>query len=181
MANLKPGLVTGSNAKLKIAGRTMAYATDVQYSVDVAVVPVEVMGRYEVITNEPIATSVNGSFTVVRYTAGNANVPDAAKSGNGVGQFGNGGASGGNQANAFNPGQMLSSSTVDIEIYQRKSDAGFEKTTPLVKIQDCRLTRLSSSLNKRGIMTESYQFVGILYGDDSFIVQGTTTGGDLSP
>jgi hypothetical protein len=163
----KPGLVTGSNAKLKFGGKTLAYATDVSYSVDVSVVPVEVMGSYEVITNEPIAVNVRGSFTIVRYTAkGNAGLPASAKDGNGVGRFGGG------QTDAFNPGKMLSTSTVDLEIFQKSAQVGTDgaasSVDSIVKISDCRLTRLSSGLNKRGIMTESYDFVGILYSDESF-------------
>ena len=172
MAGQKPGLVTGSNAKLSIGGKTLAYATDVSYSVDVSVVPVEVMGSYEVITNEPIATSVRGSFTIVRYTATAANaLPQAAKSGNGVGELGKDKTNSvDGQSNAFNPGKMLSTSTVDLEIFQRLATEGSAiGSQSLVKISDCRLTRLSSGLIKRGIMTESYDFVGILYDDESFV------------
>lgn len=186
MANRKTGLITGSNAKVKFAGKTLAYATDVQYSVDVAVIPVEVMGRFEVITNEPIAISVSGSFSVVRYTAqGNQRgLPDSAANGNGVGRIGVGKtvASDGDMSSAFNPSSIMSSSTVDLEIYERTAAAATEKegSSPLLKIQDCRLTRMSGSLNKRGILTENYSFVGILYGDDSFTVGGTSSGADLA-
>lgn len=174
MAGKTPGLVTGSNAKLTFGGKTLAYATDVSYSVDVSVVPVEVMGSYEVITNEPIAINVRGSFTIVRYTANASTaLPQAAKTGNGVGKLGKDKTnSKDGQADAFNPGKMLSTSTVDLEIFQRLaaegSAIGSAESQSLVKISDCRLTRLSSGLNKRGIMTESYDFVGILYDDESF-------------
>lgn len=183
MAGQKPGLVTGSNAKLKFGTKTLAYATDVSYSVDVSVVPVEVMGRYEVITNEPIATNVRGTFTIVRYTKeGNAGagLPDSSSNGNGVGKFGTQGTTEkSGQANAFNPGQMLTTSTVDLEIFQRKVSGDFETSTPLVKIENCRLTRLSSGLSKRGIMTETYDFVGILYSDESFAASMSKTSTDL--
>ena len=85
---------------------------------------------------------------------------------------------------AFNPQMVLSSSTVDIDVFQRKSGVtGADATvdyTKFMTITDCRLTRLSGSLNKRGILQESYQFVGILYSDESFTVGETTTGADLS-
>jgi hypothetical protein len=184
MAGQKPGLVTGSNAKLKFGNKTLAYASDVSYSVDVSVVPVEVMGRYEVITNEPIATNVRGSFTIVRYTKeGNAGLYGSSKtSGNGVGALGKDGTTANSgQANAFNPGQMLSTSTVDLEIFQRSSAGGnIGDSLKLVKIQDCRLTRLSSGLSKRGIMTETYDFVGVLYGDESFNASLSGSGEDLT-
>lgn len=188
MAGKKPGLITGSNAKLKVGGKTLAYATDITYSVDVAVIPVEVMGKYEVITNEPIATSVSGSFTIVRYSkAGNAGLPDttAESGGNGVGNFAAGSDTLGGQTDAFNPGRILATSTIDIEIFQKLPPTAATavselNTTALVKITDCRLTRLTSGLNKRGIMTENYSFVGILYDDESFDSAPSTGDKDLS-
>lgn len=175
MAGIKPSLITGSNAKIQIGGKTIAYATDIQYSVDTAVIPVEVMGRYEVLTNEPIATSVAGSFTVVRYSSLAKDLSAAAATGNGVGKLGQG------MANAFNPGQMLATSTVDIAIFQKtKADAATAgDSQEILKITDCRLTRVSGSINKRGILTEGYSFVGVLFGDDSFKVEGSGTGKDL--
>jgi hypothetical protein len=180
MAGQKPGLVTGSNAKLKIGGKTIAYATDVSYAVTVDVVPVEVMGRYEVVTNEPIAVNVAGSFSIVRYTdTANAALPLAAAKGNGIGELGKGLADDG-QKNAFNPQQMLSTSTVDVEIFQRNAP-GQDPSKPLVKISDCRLTRLTSGISKRGVMVENYDFVGILYSDDSFEAGGSGGVADFAP
>lgn len=178
MAGIKPALITGSNAKIQIDGKTIAYATDIQYSVDTAVIPVEVMGRYEVVTNEPIATSVAGSFTVVRYSSAvkDSGLPNASATGNGVGNLA------GNMKNAFNPGQMLSTQTVDIIIYQKKKESATAAgdVQEVLKITDCRLTRLSGSINKRGILTEGYSFVGVLFDDDSFEASGSGTGTDLT-
>lgn len=174
MAGQKPGLITGSNAKIQIGGKTIAYATDVQYSVDTAVIPVEVMGRYEVVANEPIATTVAGSFTVVRYSslAKTAGVANTAEGGNGVGKMGQG------MADAFNPGKMLSTSTVDVAIFQKTDQEGGGQE--IIKITDCRLTRMSGSVNKRGILMEAYSFVGVLFDDDSFIAGSSGVGADLS-
>lgn len=174
MAGVKPGLITGSNAKIQFGGKTLAYATDIQYSVETAVIPVEVMGHFEVIANEPIAVTVNGSFTVVRYAKGaavgtgdSATLPGAAASGNGIGQLG------GDQKEAFNPAKILLTKTVDIAVFQKKpNDAGTEVTasSEVIKIIDCRLTRMSGSVNKRGVLTEAYAFVGRLLQDDDHIV-----------
>jgi hypothetical protein len=84
MAGKQTSLITGSNAKVVFDGITLAYATDVQYDVSIQTIPVEVMGKFEVLANEPVAYLVAGSFSVVRYTA-------AAKSGNisGAAQGGN--------------------------------------------------------------------------------------------
>ena len=196
MAGVKPGLITGSNAKILFGGKTLAYATDIQYSVDTAVIPVEVMGHFEVIANEPIAITVNGSFTVVRYAKGaaiataaatpaagetpaapavtSATLPGANGNGNGIG------ALGGAQADAFNPLKILTTSTVDIAIFQKAIGlAGTESSIAVVKIIDCRLTRMSGSVNKRGVLTEGYSFVGRLLQDDDHQV-GVSSDTDLT-
>lgn len=183
MAGVKPGLITGSNAKIQFGGLTLAYATDIQYSVETAVIPVEVMGHFEVIANEPIAITVNGSFTVVRYAKGaavgtgnSATLPGAAASGNGIGKLG------GDQAESFNPASILATKTVDIAIFQKSQEAAgadLTKSSEVVKIIDCRLTRMSGSVNKRGVLTEAYAFVGRLLQDDDHLV-GVSTDVDLS-
>jgi hypothetical protein len=190
MAGVKPGLITGSNAKIVFGGKTLAYATDIQYSVDTAVIPVEVMGHFEVIANEPIAITVNGSFTVVRYAKGaaiastataSATLPGAAASGNGIGALG-GSTAAINQRDAFNPAGILATSTVDIAIFQKSlggADGATATSTPVVKIIDCRLTRMSGSVNKRGVLTEAYAFVGRLMQDDDHTV-GVSTDTDLT-
>jgi len=180
MAGKKTSLITGSNAKVKINGVTMAYATDVNFDLNVQTVPVEVMGRYEVLSNEPVANYVNGSFSVVRYTsvAKPNNISGAAANGNGIGRWGNrAGGEGaaiagknGGMSTHVNPGDMLTSTTVDLEIYQKfvndpNDPAG---QTRFKRIKDCRVTRQGGSVNKRGILMETYQFVGEMMDDDSY-------------
>jgi hypothetical protein len=171
MAGKTTSLITGSNAKIKINGVTLAYAVDVQYDISVATIPVEVMGKYEVLANEPIATSVAGSFTVVRYTkaAFDGQISGAAKDGNGVGNW-----KGTDEPNGikthFNPGDILTSKTVDIELFRKSqndptSAVGAEL---FKKIRDARITRMGGSVNKRGILMETFQFVAELLEDDSF-------------
>lgn len=190
MAGKKTSLITGSNAKIRINDVTLAYAVDVQYQVDVATIPVETMGRYEVLSNEPISTTVAGSFTVVRYTSAAAKVNSsggatsaisgAASTGNGVGNWGkkDGGetaaTSNKGPSTHFNPKDILTSTTVDIEIYQKfVNSPGAPSATAtdsllIKKIKDARLTRMSGSINKRGILMESYQFVAEMAEDDSY-------------
>lgn len=184
MAGKKTSLITGSNAKIKINGITLAYATDVQYSLSVQTVPVETMGRYEVLANEPIATIVSGSFAVVRYTkaagtAGPGKISGAANSGNGVGEWGPQAASpqsaggGGGMASHVNPGQLLTATTVDLELYRKSVNDPTDSTGAELfkRIRDCRLTSMAGSVNKRGILMEQFSFVAELIDDDSFEAQ----------
>jgi len=170
MAGKLPGLVTGANAKIMLditvdgapQSLVMAYANDLTYSVDTVTVPVEVIGRFELLTNEPVAHGVSGSFSVVRYTtliadSGLDSVDGSDKLGNSAVALGLG--------NHFNPQKILQSSTFDIQVYQKTSRTGGDTTNQFFKLVDCRATNRSSTLNKRGVMIDTYRFVGILSSD----------------
>ncbi len=168
MAGKKTALLTGSNAKLKINGVTLAYATDIQYQVSTETIPVETMGRYEVVSNEPISMTVRGSLSVVRYTKGaqaTANLMKAKGSGNGVGNWK---AAGGKGLDThFDPASILASQTVDIEIY-RKGAGASDDGEKVITITDARLNSKGGSLNKRGIFMESFSFAAVNISDDSY-------------
>lgn len=181
MTGKTTSLITGSNAKIKINGITLAYATDIQYSMSVQTIPVETMGRYEVLANEPIATIVAGSFAVVRYTssAKGGGISGAAANGNGVGEWGDrAGGEGalvqnvnGGMSTHMNPGDLLTATTVDIELYRKSINDPSVKdggTELFKRIKYCRLTQMAGSVNKRGILMEQFSFVAELIDDDSF-------------
>jgi hypothetical protein len=169
----KPIFITGANAKLKIGGtKTLAYAQDVSYNVSVDVVPVETMGRYEAVTVEPVNYSVSGEFSIVRYTKqavdANAGIDNPSAKGNGVGAMA--------LSSHVDPKTLIESETFDLEIYQK--GAGANDNKPVVKVKDCRITRIGGGLNKRGILIERVSYVGILHEDDSFSV-GNSGDSDL--
>jgi len=176
MAGKMPSMVTGANAKIKIGGKTFAYCSDVSYNVSIDTIPVETMGRYEPVTNEPVNYSVSGSLSVVRYTslASQQNIPGAASTGNGLGAVNY--TTGGNAADEINPGNILLSTTWDLAVYQKTQSGptaggGTAQVTDAVQfitLTDCRFNRKSASLNKRGILVDSLSFVAILASDDSF-------------
>lgn len=169
MANKIPSFITGASAKIKIGAKTMAYAQDVSYNVTVTTIPIETMGRYEVVSNEPVAYFVDGTLSIVRYTAEASieGMQSAAAGGNGVDQW----------AGGFNPGVLISSGTFDLEIMQKSTHVGtgFVPATPttpatpgavtttsVMKLIDCRLTRMGGAINKRGILVEQFSFNAIL-------------------
>lgn len=167
MAGLKPSFITGGNAKVVLGGLTLAYATDVSYRADTQTIPVEVMGRYEVVSNEPIATTVSGSMSIVRYTTAATpgaaldatNMPAAALDGNDIGKAA--------KFDHFNPKEILLSKTFDVEVFQRIAEGADigetnTKAVSVVKVRDCRFTSMGGSVNKRGILVEQFSFVGIL-------------------
>lgn len=166
MAKKKPGFITGANAKIKAGDLTLAYAQDVSYNTTVTTIPIETMGRYEVVSNEPVAYFVDGTLSVIRYTAqaNDAGMNGTITGGNGTGNwnFKNGG---GNASQHFNPGELLASQTWDLEIFQKTEGADVGE---VVKLIDCRFTRKGGSINKRGILVEQFSFNAIFKEDDSF-------------
>ena len=110
---VKPGFVSGANARVKLDGLTLAYCTDMSYTVDMATVPIEAIGSYEVKSYEPIAYAVSGNFSVIRYTS--KITPTKGKaSGNPAEELG----SDNKVALHLDPGRVLTSSTFDMEIFQ---------------------------------------------------------------
>lgn len=164
MAQKKPSFITGANAKIKVGGKTFAYASDVSYQISVDTIPIETMGRYEAVTNEPVNYSVAGELSVVRYTssAKAQNMPGAAAEGNGLGKVDF--TTGGKASDHINPGNLLTSQTWDLSVFQKVDGA----TTEVITIKDCRFNRKSAGINKRGILVDRLSFVGILADDESF-------------
>ena len=191
MAGKTPSFVTGANAKITAGGVTFAYASDVSYAISVDTVPIETMGRYEAVSNEPVNYSVAGSLSIVRYTgiANKNNMAGAAVNGNGLGNVNF--KTGGNAADDINPANMLISQTWDLNVYQKIQSGNPPVTSPaetntgaptsgaVITITDCRFNRKSAGINKRGILVDSLSFVGILGYDDSFQA-GTSGDVDLS-
>jgi hypothetical protein len=168
MATKKPTFITGANAKIKVGGKTFAYASDVSYQVQVDTIPIETMGRYEAVTNEPVNYSVAGELSVVRYTnsASGQGMQGAAAEGNGLGKVTGGSDFGDTKASDhLNPGSLLLSQTFDVSVYQKLSTGD---NAEVIKITDCRFTRKSAGISKRGVLVDRLSFVGILADDESF-------------
>ena len=187
MANQVPTFVTGANAKITVDGVTFAYASDVSYQVAVDTIAIETMGRYEAVTNEPVNYTVSGDLSVVRYTSlANKTADTHSVKGNGLGNVT--GTSTETQSFQFDPGNMLTSSSWDLVVYQKYASAAGLKGTSLIasgsadagaiatgvsqlgiiKISDCRFNRKSAGITKRGILVDRLSFVGILASDESF-------------
>ena len=159
----RAGFITGANAKITIDGTTFAYATNVSYDISVTTIPIEGIGRYEVWSNEPVSYSCSGSLAVIRYTkrAKESGISKVDADGNTIEQVGTGDI--GNMSQHLDPSQLLLSQTFNLLIYEKTKDPA--KPYKVFAIQDCRLTRRSGNLDKRGVLTDQFTFVGILAGD----------------
>jgi len=160
MAGKKAGFVTGANAKIKVFNKVLAYCSDVGYNITVQTIPVESMGKYEVHSNEPVSYSVDGSFSVIRYTARatTSAIVDVAANGNAPSMVAD---SDRTMFEHMDPKDILTSETFDLDIYEKSSGDDVH----VFRVSDCRLTRRGMTLNKRGVMVDNYAFVGIL-GED---------------
>jgi hypothetical protein len=151
MAGQTPFFLSGANAKIKLNGKTLAFCTDLSYSIQIITQTPKTLGSYEGNSVEPLGYSVSGSFSVIRY------IKDAGKkigkkprgvaendAGNGVGNWGGvwGGTAGdffarngigndGRANEALDPSKFASGTTFDIQVYQKvratPSDGSFEK------------------------------------------------------
>ena len=163
MASIKPGFITGANAKIKAGLETLAFCTDVSYNVEVQTIPIESMGKYEVHTHEPVGYAISGNLSIIRYTSrASANgISDAtASKGNSPAEI-TPVATGANWEAMMDPAKMLTSETFDLELSE-KTATGENK---FFVISDCRFNRRGSSLNKRGVLVDQYSFVAVLGSD----------------
>ena len=168
MAGKKPSFITGANAKIKAGDLTLAYAQDVSYNVTMTTIPIETMGRYEVVSNEPVAYFVDGTLSVIRYTSVAQGMNGAAATGNGVGNWKFNNPTGTDASQHMNPSELLASQTWDLDIYQKYDNGGTVASQKVIKLTDCRFTRKGGAINKRGVLVEQFAFNAILQDDDSY-------------
>ena len=140
MAGMRPFFVTGANAKIKLNGKTLAFCTDLSYSVQIATQTPKVLGMYEGSSVEPLEYTVSGTFTVIRYVkdiggaVGGKRPHGIAENdaGNGVGNWGsvwggkfgdflnrNGIGNDGRANEALDPSKFANGTTFDIQVFQK--------------------------------------------------------------
>jgi len=140
MASQKSFFFTGANAKIKLNGRTVAFATDISYRIIVRHGSPRVLGRFEVEAHVPLSYDVEGSFSIIKYASNLADKMISPKAnsikGSGIGSYGLhsgidgaiGGALGlphpngqfdGKADEAFIPSRMFQAKAFEIEIIQK--------------------------------------------------------------
>jgi len=145
MPGIRPFFITGANAKIKINDKTLAFCTDMSYSIQILTQTPKILGMYEGSSVEPLGYSVSGSFTVIRYAKdAKANIGGQAPrgtaandAGNGVGNWGgtwggklgdflarNGIGNDGRANEALDPSKFANGVTFDIEVYQKTPPQG---------------------------------------------------------
>ena len=135
----QPFFLTGANARIILNNKSVAFATDISYSITVRHATPRVLGRFEVETIQPLSYDVEGTLTIIKYARGMkdfvANPPgDVSQDGSGLGSFSannsaissalglpSGGFFDGGTADNFNPSRMFQSKMFDVEIQQKIS------------------------------------------------------------
>jgi hypothetical protein len=182
MSGAKPFFITGANAKIKLNDKTLAFCTDLSYSITVNHQTPKVLGMYEGTSVEPLGYTVQGSFTVIRYAKDARNViknspKDVADAGNGLGNWGRAWDSGagaffakngvGNDGRAnenLDPSKLSKGAGFDIVIYQKTSEGDLG----VAKIRDARITQADFNISKRGLAMQRFNFVALYVDEDSF-------------
>lgn len=180
---MKPFFLTGANAKIKVNGRTLAYCTNLSYSVTVNHATPRVLGMYEPTSVEPLSYLVTGSFTVVRYIAdvknnvGGTSPNGTFEGGNGVGNWGPDGLGkrltegfnldgfDGRAYDSNNPGKLEKSTGFEIYIYQKLDG----QQQSVAKIREARITKTDFALSKDSPATQTFSFTALYADEDSFI------------
>lgn len=182
MAKLAPFFLKGANAKVKVNNKTMAFCTDVSYSVIVNHAAPKVLGMYESPSLEPLSYEVVGTFSVIRYVADvkSTNEHNGFKTPDGVSDKGNGvGAMGpnnpvsknigndGRTQDALNPETFNNATFFNIEVFQKLSNGD---TLGVARIRDCRITRADFSIaSKTAPAMERFSFRALYVDEDSFL------------
>ena len=197
--DLKPYVLTGSNCKLIVNGVLLAYATDLQYNIEISHEPATLLGSYEPDFIEPTAYMVQGSFTVIRYvwkSVDGANVTGGATSGNGIGNWtpnkGDFGAKAlgagmdGQAYRSLNPAWLKYGMMFDIEIYQTnhnpeqtlvgkpdRLETGIQgytsNTLGVARIRDARINSAGLSVSKKSPAVQKFTFLARYADEDSFL------------
>ena len=193
MTNVRPFFITGANAKIKVNGKTLAFCTDLTYSIAVLTQTPKILGMYEGSSVEPLGYTVSGSFSIIRYAKdAKANVggkPPVGISendaGNGIGNWGaawggglgsflaaNGVGNDGRPNENLDPSKLQNATTFDIQVYQKTNSGDLG----VANIRNVRITQADFSLSKKGAAIQRFNFVALYADEDSFVADFSGTG-----
>ena len=199
MAGLKPFFITGANAKVRLNDKTLAFCTDLSYSITINTQMPKILGMYEGSSVEPLGYIVSGSFTVVRYakgatattapsgndSAGNpltktapTNGVASNDAGNGIGNWG--GVWGGKAGDFFARNGIGNDGRANEALDPSKFQAGttfdiqvYQKASGgsigVANIRNARITKADFQLSKRGAAIQRFEFVALYCDEDSFV------------
>jgi hypothetical protein len=191
MAGKQPFFLTGANAKIKVNGVTLAFATNLSYSVRVEHATPTVLGMYEPSSIEPLSYMVTGQFTVIRYVADVADkikgISGVSDRGNGVGAWGKKGnlnnpvkrifdPTDGRAYESFDPSKLEVASRFSIEVFQKTNG----ETQSVSRIRDARIVQSDFTISQKAAATQTFNFTALYLDEDSFLADFSGTGQQFS-
>jgi hypothetical protein len=193
MAGIKPFFITGDKLKIRLDGKTIAFATDLTCSIQIIHQTPHVLGVYEGVSVEPLSYNVSGSFSIVRYVHNAiANIGTAPPGvspldvGNSAGTWGSGGYGnvlstiGGAQGRAheaLDPSTYSQGTTFDIEVYQSINGSIAEDSMlGVIKIRSARITKADFGVSKKAPAMDRFDFVALYVDGDVTQAKASGTG-----
>jgi hypothetical protein len=194
MAGVRPFFLTGANAKIRVNNQTLAYVTNLSYSVIVNHASPTVLGMYEASSVEPLSYKVTGAFTIVKYTAdvvddiGGQRPNGVSERGNGIGSWGPDSTIGkfgagfdikkgidGRAYDNLDPSKLHKSAMFNIEIYQKFGNGGTNQRS-VAQIRDVRITRADFNIAKNAAASQVFNFTAIYADEDTFLADMSGNG-----
>lgn len=165
---MNPFFITGASAKLLVNNKTMAFCTDLSYSIQVITQTPKILGLYEGSSVEPLGYSVSGSFTVIRYAkhavSNTGSQPhNAVDKGNGMGNWPDKGIGAASDIQ-LNPADLSKGSSFDITVYQKTPHGNIG----VANIRNARIVQADFTLSKKGLAMQRFNFVALYADEDSY-------------
>lgn len=199
MAGTRPFFVTGDKIKIKLNGKTIAYATDLSCSIQISHKTPHVLGVYEGVSVEPLSYNVMGGFAIVRYVHNaQANIggkpPNGVATndaGNGAGNWGAvwgggvlsnipstlgnpfSGGSDGRANEALDPSTYQSGTTFDIEVYQHNPNGD---PLGVIRMRSARISKADFTIAKKSPGMDRFEFVALYVDGDAYQANPSGTG-----
>ena len=183
MSNIQPFFLTGANAKIIVNGTTLAFCTNLTYSIIVNHASPKALGMYESVSIEPLSYTVSGSFSVIKYVADVKGVtgtnPDSVNDkGDGIGSWGPtslmerlkaglkvSGADG-RAYDSLDPSKLNKATGFQIDVFQKLPN---KQQKAVARIRDARIIRADFNISKNTAATHTYQFSALYVDEDSFL------------
>jgi hypothetical protein len=151
-----PKIATGARAIFRINGRIVAFGTNVGYRIAIPHGAVNVLGRYSVARHEPLGMDVSLTAGSMRFT----------------GQGGTGNSPSSIASDMIFPraNDIINFDELQIEVIDRANDE------TIVAVDRARMTERSGTMGARDMLSEAWNFVGIIARDSDSGAQKEQSG-----
>lgn len=163
MAGQLPSFLTGANLIIRIGEMRVAFAQSLSFQRNVAHTAVMGVGAYDVLALEPTSFAASGTMQILRWTDAMLNARKSSKTSlpDNMQKTDNKDDLQGNSIahqSAFNPAELLLSSTFDIEVYEKDPSTKLEGQLLFI-LRDCRLQGYNFNFVPGELLVENASFL----------------------